>query len=381
MSVPLIDVQAHRAVIGEQIDQGIARVVAHGKWIMGPEVGEFEGALESWVGDEGVQAIGCSNGTDALVLAVQALGLQPGQGVICPSFTFIATAEAVAAIGGIPVFADVRSDDFNIDPESVRSAVDHARARGVDVVGIIAVDLFGSPADYRSLRTLADDLGCWLVADGAQSFGGSRDGRRVGSMADVTTTSFFPAKPLGCYGDGGAVFTQRPEVADVMRSLGVHGKGSDKYDNIRIGQNSRLDTIQAAILMPKLAILEGELEQRQQVADRYEEALGDACVTPRRVDGVRSAWAQFTIRCADRDLLQAYLSERGIGNAIYYPTSLHQQTAYRRYHESGIALPVSEMLSATVLSLPMYPYLTTSAQDEVIEACLAQLPEGQKQSA
>lgn len=381
MGVPLIDVQAHRALIGEEIDQGIARVVAHGKWIMGPEVAQLEGALVDWIGDETVQAISCANGTDALVLAAQALGLQPGQAVVCPSFTFIATAEAVAALGGVPVFADVGYDDFNLDPASTIEAIARATDQGLDVVGIIAVDLFGQPADYVSLRAIARDSGCWLIADAAQSFGASRDGERVGSMADVTTTSFFPAKPLGCYGDGGAVFTARADLAETLRSLRVHGKGSDKYDNVLIGQNSRLDTIQAAILLPKLAILAKELEDRQRVAERYAEALGAACVTPQLASGVQSAWAQYTIRCEGRDGLRQVLSDAGIGNAVYYPTPLHQQTAYRRFHVNGVDLPVSESLSTTVLSLPMFPYLSASDQSVAIGECMPYLTTGQRHSA
>jgi dTDP-4-amino-4,6-dideoxygalactose transaminase len=381
MSVPLIDVQAHRGRIGDQIDDRIAQVVEHGKYIMGPEVAEFEQAMAAWIGDPTVQAIGCANGTDALVLAVQALGLEVGQAVVCPSFTFIATAEAVAILGGVPVFADVAADDFNLDSESARHAVKSARAEGLDVVGMIAVDLFGQPADYSTLRTLCDELGLWLIADAAQSFGGSSSTGRVGSLADITTTSFFPAKPLGCYGDGGALFTADSELAEAIRSLRVHGKGTDKYDNVRIGQNSRLDTLQAAILLPKLAILADELDARDVIANRYEQALADWCLIPRVKDGSRSAWAQYTIRCDDRDGLQKWLGEAGVGTAVYYPTPLHLQTAYRRYHQAGVALPVSDQLADSVLSLPMYPYLSEADQNLVIELCIEYLREEGRKSA
>lgn len=359
MAVPLMDVRAHRKVIGDEIDARIAAVVEHGKWIMGPEVAEFEKALEDWVGVNGVEAIGCSNGTDALVLAAQALGLPNGHAVICPSFTFIATAEAVAALGGVPVFADVDESSFNLDPESVKAAALAAKAQGLEIAGIIAVDLFGQPADYPLLKEVAADLGCWLLADAAQSFGATQGGQKVGSLADATTTSFFPAKPLGCYGDGGAVFTANPEIANVIRSLRVHGKGSHKYDNVRIGQNSRLDTLQAAILLPKLRILEEEITNRQRVADAYDSLLGHHIDTPQVLDGSASAWAQYTIKVSNRSVIQDRLSNADIGSAIYYGKPMHLQTAYAGYHTHGSELRVSERLAGVVLSLPMHPYLTT----------------------
>ncbi|MGF1596287.1 MAG: DegT/DnrJ/EryC1/StrS family aminotransferase [Acidimicrobiales bacterium] len=364
--LPLIDVQAQRAVIGDEIDARMAAVVEHGKFIMGPEVAEFEAAVAAFVGVDGLHAIGCANGTDALVLALQALGLQPGDGVICPSFTFVATAEAVALLGGRPVFADVGEGGFNLSAESVRRAAKEAEAAGIPIAGICPVDLFGVPADYDGLSTLADELGCWILADAAQSFGGSQGGRRVGALARVTTTSFFPAKPLGCYGDGGMVFTTDPALAELLESLRVHGKGTEKYDNVRIGQNSRLDTLQAAVLLPKLGVLGDEIERRNAVASRYGAALADYVATPSVDDGSVSAWAQYTVITDRRAELQAGLSAAGIGCAVYYPTPLHRQTGYRHFHLDGQPLVRTERLCEQVLSLPMHPYLTEDETGRVI---------------
>ena len=264
--IQLIDVKAHQAIIGQEINENIAAVVEHGKWIMGPEVSALEAAMEEFIGVSGVHAIACANGTDALVMAMQALGLSSGGAVICPAFTFVATAEAVAALGGVPVFADVEPGGFNISPESVRQAAKAAEAEGLRIEGICAVDLFGAPANYDELHAIATELNVWVLADGAQGFGGEYMGTKVGGAAQMTTTSFFPAKPLGCYGDGGAVFTTDSGHADLLRSLRVHGKGSFKYDNVRIGQNSRLDTLQAAILLPKLRIFPGKRTTVSEVA-------------------------------------------------------------------------------------------------------------------
>jgi dTDP-4-amino-4,6-dideoxygalactose transaminase len=369
--VPLIDVQAHRARIGDEIDARMAAVVAHGKYIMGPEVAELEQAIEAFIGpgqagDE-TQAVSCSNGTDALVLAMQALGLTPGQAVICPSFTFVATAESVAALGGVPVFADVEPGGFNLSVESVRQAAKVAQAGGLEVVGICAVDLFGVPAAYGELTPAARELDCWLLADAAQSFGGAIDDVRVGAVAPVSTTSFFPAKPLGCYGDGGMVFATDGELAELIRSLRVHGKGSDKYDNVHIGQNSRLDTLQAAVLLPKLAVLSDELDARDRVADRYQAALAGVVETPTVPAGFRSAWAQYTVVTDQRDRLKAALDDASIGNAIYYPKPLHLQSGYRHFHLPEIDLGRTEWLIPRVLSLPMHPYLTDQEIDRVID--------------
>lgn len=365
--IPLADLRSHRRKIGPEIDSRIAAVIDHGRWIGGPEVREFEAAAESFIGSPGLHAVGCGNGTDALVLAFSALGLSVGQAVICPSFTFVATAEAAVIGGGVPVFADV-DEDFNLSPDSVRIAYKAATEEGLDVVGICAVDLFGAPARLDELGRIADELGCWLVSDAAQSFGGDSQGVRVGGLAEVTTTSFFPAKPLGCYGDGGMVFVRDDEMAGVIRSLASHGKGGHKYENIRVGQNSRLDSIQAAVLLAKLELFEWELAERQRVADRYREGLSDVVGTPTVRPGDRSAWAQYTITSDGRDQLQSRLADQAIDSVVYYPRPLHRQPAYAHFDLSAIELATTDLLTQRVLSLPMHPYLDDRSIDRVIAA-------------
>lgn len=360
-----IDLQAQRRRLQPEIDKAISEVLEHGHFIMGPEVAAFEQELATYTAAEHV--VSCANGTDALVLALRALGVTGGDRVVVPSFTFAATAEAVALIGAVPVFADVSADTYNADVESVAAAVEAHRA-----VGVIPVDLFGVPAPYDRLRAaLPDEV--FLLADAAQSIGGMLDGRPVGSLVDVTTTSFFPAKPLGCYGDGGAVLTQRDDVAEEIRSLRVHGKGSHKYDNERIGTNSRLDTLQAAILRCKLTILEDEMQRRQVVAARYATLLGDVVAVPSGPGAVRSAWAQYTVRSDRRDLLSGRLKDAGIPTAVYYPMPLHRQTAYRDFPVGPTGCAMSESLSAEVLSLPMHPYLGEDEQQQIADAVLAAL--------
>ncbi|MEM7325273.1 MAG: DegT/DnrJ/EryC1/StrS aminotransferase family protein [Actinomycetota bacterium] len=368
--IRLADLTAHRARIGDQVDARMAEVLDHGRWIMGPEVAEFEAAAGRYVADDSITAIACGNGTDALVLAFSALGLRTGQAVICPTFTFVATAEAVATLGGVPVFAEVGDEEFTLSADGVRLAHKQATEAGLEVVGICSVDLFGAPAPMDDLGPLAKDLGCWLVSDAAQSLGASSGGVKVGALADVTTTSFFPAKPLGCYGDGGMVFVRDPAVADIVRSLRVHGKGSHKYDNVLIGQNSRLDTLQAAVLLAKLDIFDDELAGRRRVADRYNDGLADAAGVVERPmirPGDVSAWAQYTVVHRDRAGLQAALDAADIDSAIYYPRPLHRQPAYERFHLMGSDLSRSDRLSEHVLSLPMHPYLTDAEIDRVIE--------------
>ncbi len=365
MTIQMIDVRGHRARIGQDIDRQIANVVEHGKWIMGPEVSELEQALGAHAG--GTFAVGCSNGTDALVLALQALSLQPGEAVICPTFTFVATAEAVAVIGGVPVFADVELDTFNTSAHHVRTAIAQAQSAGLRVAGIVAVDLFGLPAPYADIKAAADEVGAWVIADAAQSFGGmDGSGQPVGSLATITTTSFFPAKPLGCYGDGGALFTEDEDLAQRIRSLQVHGKGFDKYDNVLIGQNSRLDTIQAAILLPKLAILNDEIEARDAIARAYSSSLEGLVKTPLLPVNGKCAWAQYTIRSERRDELKRALTDSGIGNAVYYPKPLHCQSAYSAFVLDGQTFSNADQLATTVLSLPMHPYLSREEQGQVV---------------
>jgi dTDP-4-amino-4,6-dideoxygalactose transaminase len=362
-----VDLQAQRTRLGSKIDEAIARVLDHGVFIHGPEVAEFERQLADLVGAR--HCISCGNGTDALVLALRALDLQQGQGVIVPSFTFAATAEAVVLAGGVPVFADIDATTFNLDSESVALARKEAEAGGIDVVGAIAVDLFGQPANYDALT---DSLsGLWLIADAAQSLGASVGPRRVGSLAPITTTSFFPAKPLGCYGDGGALFADDDDTAAILRSLRVHGQGSDKYDNVRVGTNSRLDTIQAAILLVKLAAFPEELLQRQRVADSYRQHFaGSPISTPTILEGFRSSWAQYTVRIPNRDAAAAALQRQGIPSAVYYRQPLHNSSAYARF-ASSLELSATVEASHDVLSLPMFPDLGDDDIAVVANALLA----------
>lgn len=371
--IKFIDLAAQQAQIREKVDAAIARVLDHGAYIMGPEVGLFEKQLSEYCGAR--HAIGCSNGTDAIVLCLMAKGLQPGEAVFCPSFTFAATAEAVAALGGTAFFVDIDLETYNIDVESLKAAIRQAKDEGLMPKGVITVDLFGQPADYDLLAPIVREEKMWLLCDAAQSFGASYHDRKVGTLGDMTTTSFFPAKPLGAYGDGGAIFVDDDGLAEIIRSTLVHGKGKEKYDNVRLGMNARLDTLQAAILMEKLAIFPGEIERRNQIAARYCEALSDHVVTPKVMDGLVSVWAQFTIRApgVDRTELQASLKQAGVPTAIYYPKPLHQQPAYKTVPFVGNGLPNSEIAAQEVLSLPMHPYLDEESQDFIIEQVKAAL--------
>ena len=367
MTAPLafIDLAAQRHRVAAEIDAAIAVVLDHGKFVMGPEVTQLEAELGEFTG--AAHTITCASGTDALVLALLAHGVGPGDAVVVPTFTFASTAEAVALLGATPVFADNEPDGFNVDPASVEAALAVASDAALRPVGIIPVDLFGLPADYPAIDAIAADHGLWVVADAAQSLGGATAEGRVGSLAAVTTTSFFPAKPLGCYGDGGAVFCTDAAFDGVLRSLRVHGQGSDKYDNVRIGINGRLDTLQAAILLVKLGIFADEIERRQTVARRYEELLDDVVVTPAVPEGSGSAWAQYTIRVADRDRVAAGLRDRGIPTAVYYPRPLHRQTAYAAY-PAAPSMASSEQAADEVLSLPMHPYLAAGDQERIAAA-------------
>jgi len=367
MTGPLafIDLAAQRRRVAAEIDAAIAAVLDHGKYIMGPEVARLESQLSDFSG--AAHTITCASGTDALILALLAHGVGPGDAVIVPTFTFASTAEAVALLGATPVFADNEPGGFNVDPASVEAAITVAADAGLHPVGIIPVDLFGVPADYPALGQIALEHGLWVVADAAQSLGALTAQGRVGALADVTTTSFFPAKPLGCYGDGGAVFCQDDAFDSVLRSLRVHGQGSDKYDNVRIGINGRIDTLQAAILLVKLGIFADEITRRQAVARRYDELLGDVVVTPPVADGVVSAWAQYTIRVENRDALATMVAEQGIPTAVYYPRPLHQQTAYARF-PTAPSMDASQRAAAQVLSLPMHPYLSIHDQQRIADA-------------
>ena len=379
-SIDFIDLKAQRRRLGSRVDKAIQRVLEHGQFIMGPEVAEFERALAAYTGARHV--VSCANGTDALVLALKVMGIGPGSAVIVPAFTFAATAEAVAVAGATPVFADVSPDSFNLDPQSLDAAADTARKLGLRPAVVIPVDLFGQPADYPALQAVAERHGLRILADAAQSIGGSLDGCMAGKLAPVSTTSFFPAKPLGCYGDGGAIFAEDTETARILESLRFHGKGSHKYDHARIGVNSRLDTLQAAVLLEKLAIFPDELKARDAAAGRYAKLLErnvfeGAVRPPRLASGATSAWAQYTVVLRDgidRDAVAVAMKAKGVPTAVYYPMPLHRQTAYRDYPGSAAGLAISESLSRSVLALPMHPYLDQPTQERIVDTLLEALP-------
>ncbi|MCW5692476.1 MAG: DegT/DnrJ/EryC1/StrS aminotransferase family protein [Pseudolabrys sp.] len=371
-SIAFIDLAKQQERLRPSIENAIDAVLSHGHYISGPEVARFEKMLSAHCGAKHV--IGCSNGTDAIVLALMAMNVGRGDAVFVPSFTFAATAEAVALVGATPVFVDCQPRTYNIDPgsldEAVKMIASHGRLRPV---GAIVVGIFGQPPDFNAIDPIANKHGLWIIDDAAQSYGASYGNRRVGTLAKVTTTSFFPAKPLGCYGDGGAVFTDDPFLADIIRSMVVHGKGADKYDNVRIGMNGRLDTIQAAILIEKLKIFDDEIERRDRVYKRYNTGLGGFVGVPAIVPGGTSVWAQYTIELPNRDAVAARLKEAGVPTAIYYPKPLHQQAAYRNYPVAPSGLNNSEILAQRVLSLPMHPYLDEATQSQIITAVLNSL--------
>ncbi|NML06246.1 DegT/DnrJ/EryC1/StrS aminotransferase family protein [Sphingomonas sp. G-3-2-10] len=366
--VAFIDLEAQQARIRPQIDAAIKRVLDHGQYIMGPEIAEFEGALAALTGAKHV--ISCASGTDALLIGMMALGLKPGDAVLCPGFTYTATPEAIALLGATPIFIDVDEDDFNLDPDNIAAGIAVAKEKGLNPVGLIAVDLFGLPADYDAIRAAAGDM--WIMADAAQSLGASTATGKVGTFGTITATSFFPAKPLGCYGDGGAILTDDANLAAICESIRLHGRSTvDKYDIERIGVNGRLDTLQAAILLQKLAIFEEEIELRQAVARRYNDALADVAQVPVIWDDAVSVWAQYTLKVPAhrRDAVMTALKAKGVPTAVYYPRPLHHQGAYRHYPFTGNGLPVSEGLSSEVMSLPMHPYLAEDEQHYII-ACV-----------
>jgi dTDP-4-amino-4,6-dideoxygalactose transaminase len=366
--IPFIDVAAQRRRLGPAIDDAIARVLSHCQFIQGPEVRTLEAELAAFCGAR--HAIGCSSGTDALLLVLMAWQVGPGDAVICPAFTFHATAEVVALLGATPVMADVQAESFNLDPASCERAIATAKKLGLRPRAIIPVDLFGLPADHDALSALAATHGMGVLDDAAQAFGAAYRGRKLGTLASATATSFFPAKPLGCYGDGGAVFTDDDDLAARVKSLRVHGEGADRYDATRIGITGRLDTMQAAILIEKLKIFPDEIAARNRAAARYAEGLADIVIVPRAGNESTSVWAQYTIRLAAgrRDALAVALKGQGIPTAIYYPKPLHRQTAYLGFPVADGGLPVSDQLAEEVISLPMHAYLEPPTQDRIIEA-------------
>ncbi|MEY4250104.1 MAG: hypothetical protein RJA87_1737 [Pseudomonadota bacterium] len=382
MTIAFIDLAAQQSRIKPALDAAIARVLAHGAYVMGPEVGALERALAEFSGAK--FGVSCANGTDAIALPLMAWDIGAGDAVFCPSFTFAATAEVVPWTLAEPVFVDILPDTYNLDPQKLEAAIVAVKAEGrLTPKAVIAVDLFGQPADYPAISAICQRHGLKLVADSAQGFGCTLNGQHPGHWADVTTTSFFPAKPLGCYGDGGAVLTDDADLAERMDSLRVHGKAvkSDiagrsfdhdpKYLNMRIGMNSRLDTIQAAILIEKLSLFAEEIVLRNQVADRYAAGFaGSAATAPSVISGGVSTWAQYTIEHPDRDGLAAHLKSQSIPTAVYYPVPMHMQSAYSHYSQGAGGLPVTEAKAGKVISLPMHPYLDTATQDQIIEAVL-----------
>jgi len=374
--IPFIDLATQQSRIRDKVNAGLATVLDHGAYIMGPEVGALEQRLAAYAGVR--HCISCSSGTDALILALLAQGLRPGQGVIVPSFTFAASAEVMPVLGAVPVFAEVDGATFNLDPAKLPAALGAGRAAGIEIVGVIGVGLFGQPADYAAIRAFAESEGLWVVDDAAQSFGANLHNSRVGQLADITCTSFFPAKPLGCYGDGGAVFVNDDAKAEIMRSCRVHGMGRTRYENIRIGMTARLDTMQAAVLDAKMDIFDDELARRQTVADRYNDYLGDLVETPGLADGATSSWAQYTIKLpagSNREAVMAKLKEGGVPSAIYYPTPMHRQPPYQRFPVSGCGMTVTTDLCERVMALPMHPYLEDAQQQQVAAALKAALAE------
>lgn len=351
-----IDLAAQYKHLKQRIDQRIQTVLDHGHYIMGPEVEELEQKLAEYVGVK--HCISCANGTDALQLAMMVLEIKPGDAVFCPTFTFFATAEVIAYAGATPVFVDSDERTFNICPADLEQRIQQVIAEGkLTPRAIIAVDLFGLPANYPALEVIANKYGLKLIEDAAQGFGGEINGKRAGSFGDIATTSFFPAKPLGCYGDGGAIFTNSDDYAALFRSYRVHGRGKDKYDNVRIGINSRLDTIQAAVLLEKLAEFPKELVARNKVAAYYNETLAGKFITPLVPLGYLSSWAQYTVLSENREEDMAMYKEQGVPTMIYYSTCMHQQTAFIELGYKDTDLPVATMLSKQVFSLPMHGYI------------------------
>jgi dTDP-4-amino-4,6-dideoxygalactose transaminase len=379
-NIAFIDLAAQQRRIRGRLDAAIARVLDHGGYVMGPEVREFEAKLAEF--GQARLTLSCANGTDAIALPLMAWDIGPGDAVFCPSFTFTATPEVMPWVGAEPVFVDILPDTFNIDPAHLEASIAAIKAEGrLRPAAVIAVDLFGQPADYPALKSICDRHGLKLISDSAQGFGCTLDGKHPIHWADVTTTSFFPAKPLGGYGDGGAVLTNDQALWDRMDSYRVHGKAvaedlagrvfehEAKYLNARVGMNSRLDTLQAAILLEKLVIFPEEIEMRQVVAGRYAEGLAGAVLaTPKVIDGGVSVWAQYVIEHENRDGLAAHLKTQGVPTAVYYPVPMHQQEPYAHFPQGAGGLPVTEAKAQTVLALPMHPYMDEATQNRIIDA-------------
>jgi len=382
MAIQFIDLRAQQQRILAAVQENISRVLAHGQYIMGPEIKELEQRLAGYTGAR--HAVSCSSGTDALLMALMAYGVGPGDAIFTSPFTFVATAEVISLLGATPVFVDIEPDTFNIDPTLLEKAVIalenkdpeiHPLPQGFEGLrprGIIPVDLFGQPADYDRINALAAKKGLFVIEDAAQSFGAEYKRKNACALADAAATSFFPAKPLGCYGDGGMVFTDDDTLYEKMTSVRVHGKGSDKYDNIRIGINGRCDTLQAAILLAKFEIFPEEMNMRQDVANRYTDLLNDNpyIQTPLVREGSLSAWAQYSLVSGKKDEILGALKKEGIPTAIYYPRPLHLQGAYAYLGHKPGDYPVSEDKAGKIFSLPMHPYLTEAEQRQITDVIL-----------
>lgn len=371
MSINFIDLQKQQARIRPQLDEAIKQVLDGGQYIMGDHCQQLEQQLAQYVGVK--HCLGCANGTDAIRLAMAALDVRAGDVVLTTNFTFFATSEVIAELGAIPVFVDV-DETYNICPIDLQDKLNQALAKGYPVKGIVSVDLFGLPANHVAINAIAQKHGLWHIEDSAQGFGGKIGNQVNGSFATIATTSFFPAKPLGCYGDGGAVFTDSDDLAEKMQSLRVHGKGSHKYENVRIGYNSRLDTLQAAILIEKLKIFDDEVGVKNQLAEFYTQSLRDVkgIKTPIVPQGYLSSWAQYTMQVDDRDGLMAHLKAAGVPSMVYYPKTMSQTVALQPYeqHQFG-SLARSEALTQSVLSLPMHAYLTEQEKQSIVDAVIA----------
>ncbi|MHA6288844.1 DegT/DnrJ/EryC1/StrS family aminotransferase [Maricaulis sp. CAU 1757] len=365
--IPFIDLQAQRARIKERLDAAVMKVLDEGRYILGPEVSELETRLADFAGIG--KALSCANGTDAILIPLMAWDVGRGDAVFVPSFTFAATAEVVVLAGASPVFVDIDPDTYNMDPDSLRAAIEAVNADGkLTPKAVIAVDLFGQPADYPRLEPIAREHGLKLVSDSAQAYGSTLDGKASLHWADALTVSFYPAKPLGGYGDGGAVLCKDDSLFATMKSVRVHGEGRERYEYARIGLNSRLDTLQAAILLAKLEVFAEEITARQRVADAYAAGFGNAVKTPHVVAGAQSTWAQYTIEVDDRDAFRAHLAEHGVPTAIYYPIPLHLHDPYSAYPLAPGGLPVTEAAAGRVVSLPMHPDMPDADIERVIAA-------------
>ncbi len=361
-----VDLNAQQQRIRSKIEENIKKVLDHGRYIMGPEIKELERKLAQYVGTR--YAVGVASGTDALLIPLMAYGIGQGDAVFTTPFTFIATAEVIQLLGATPVFVDIQPDTFNIDPEKLDKTIQKTVDEGtLNPCGIIPVDLFGQPADYDEINKIAKKYNLFVLQDAAQSFGSTYKGKKACSPVDVAATSFFPAKPLGCYGDGGMIFTDKAELYEKFTSIRIHGKGANKYNNIRVGVNGRLDTLQAAVLLAKLEIFDEEIELRQEVAGRYEKGLKAPAKAPYVEDYNISVWAQYSILHPQRDVVIAKLEEQGIPTAIYYPTPLHLQEAFVALGCQKGDFPISEGTADKVFSVPMHPYLTKEDQDKIIE--------------